>query len=164
MKDRTREAVFNLIGPIANTMHAVDLFAGTGAMGIEAVSRGASGATLIEIHEPSAKVIRDNVQALGLQDNVEVITADSFRWVKQDPALPSAPWLTFCCPPYRLYTDRLDDLMALLDQLQRRALSSSVFVVEADATFDMARLSSSAEWRFRDYPPARVAVGRLLAD
>src|SRR5205823_2176218 len=52
MKDRTREAVFNLLGPGVTGTHAIDLFAGTGALGLEAISRGAESATLIEQHFP----------------------------------------------------------------------------------------------------------------
>src|SRR5437868_14777408 len=57
MKDRVREAVFNLLGPQIAGSHAIDLFAGTGALGLEAISRGASKATFIERHLPTAKLI-----------------------------------------------------------------------------------------------------------
>ncbi len=55
MKDRLREAIFNLIGPEIRGKHAIDLFAGTGALGLEAISRGAARATLIEQHHPTAE-------------------------------------------------------------------------------------------------------------
>src|SRR5262245_47435808 len=50
MKDRVREALFNLLADAVRGKHAIDLFAGTGALGLEAISRGASGATLVERH------------------------------------------------------------------------------------------------------------------
>src|SRR5919199_1250279 len=53
MKDRVREAVFNLLGPQVSGSHAIDLFAGTGALGFEAISRGALRATFIERHYPT---------------------------------------------------------------------------------------------------------------
>ena len=59
MKDRVREAVFNLVGPTVVGSYAIDLFAGTGVLGIEAVSRGAASATLIERHFPTARAIVD---------------------------------------------------------------------------------------------------------
>ena len=52
MKNRVREALFNLIGPSIKGKHAIDLFAGTGALGLEAISRGAVSATLTEQHYP----------------------------------------------------------------------------------------------------------------
>src|SRR5438105_2010542 len=54
MKDRVREAVFNLLGPSVTGSHAIDLFAGTGALGLEALSRGAARATFIERHFPTS--------------------------------------------------------------------------------------------------------------
>src|SRR5688572_16458652 len=60
MKDRVREAVFNLLGTTVEGCYVIDLFAGTGALGLEAISRGATGATFIERHFPTAKVIEEN--------------------------------------------------------------------------------------------------------
>src|SRR6478735_6302833 len=57
MKDRVREAVFNLLGYSVEGTHVIDLFAGTGAMAIEAISRGATKAICIERHYPTAKLI-----------------------------------------------------------------------------------------------------------
>ncbi len=80
MKDRLREAVFNLIGPGIQGKHALDLFAGTGALGLEALSRGAAQATLVEQHHPTVAVIRENVAALGVQDQTEVVVGNVFVW------------------------------------------------------------------------------------
>src|SRR4051794_22495694 len=60
MKDRVREAVFNLLGKQIAGSHAIDLFAGTGALGLEALSRGAARATFIERHFLTAKLIEEN--------------------------------------------------------------------------------------------------------
>ena len=158
MKDRTREAVFNLIGPVPKATHAVDLFAGTGALGIEAISRGAASATLIEIHEPTRRVISENVANLGLISETQVVGADVFRWSLEASHLPDAPWLVFCCPPYRLFEDRRDDLIAMLDRLIRRAQPDSTIVVESDQKFDPVELPDAESWRTREYAPARVAV------
>ncbi|MCA9150657.1 MAG: RsmD family RNA methyltransferase, partial [Planctomycetales bacterium] len=73
MKDRTREAVFNLLGPRVRGMYAWDLFAGTGAMGFEAISRGAIGATLIERHIPTSKLVRENAETLEIRPIVEIV-------------------------------------------------------------------------------------------
>src|ERR1041384_3149877 len=65
MKDRVREAVFNLVE--SDGVYAIDLFAGTGALGLEAISRGASGALFIERHFPTARLVEQNAQQLGEQ-------------------------------------------------------------------------------------------------
>src|ERR1041384_2997332 len=57
MKHRTREAIFNLVSTECAGRHAIDLFAGTGALGLEALSRGAASATFIEKHVPWARVV-----------------------------------------------------------------------------------------------------------
>ena len=85
MKDRTREAVFNLLGPLSKRLHAIDLFAGTGAMGLEAISRGAWRATMIERHAPTARVIRENVETLNVADQTDIVMADAFRWGARKP-------------------------------------------------------------------------------
>src|SRR5205814_5859407 len=80
MKDRVREAVFNLLGPGVAGSHAIDLFAGTGALGLEALSRGAAQVTFIERHLPTLKLIEQNVKALGVADRAELVFGDAFHW------------------------------------------------------------------------------------
>jgi 16S rRNA (guanine966-N2)-methyltransferase len=161
MKDRTREAVFNLLGPLSKRLHAIDLFAGTGAMGLEAISRGAARATMIERHAPTARVIRENVETLNVADQTDIVMADAFRWARENPSSSEAPWLVFCCPPYRFYQERWDDLQIMIDGLLERANPESVFVVEADQQFDPALLPNADSWRVRDYAPARVGILRV---
>ncbi len=83
MKDRLREAIFNLVGPSIRGAHALDLFAGTGALALEALSRGADRATLIEQHNPTANVIRQNVAELGVDGQAEVVVGNVFIWWKR---------------------------------------------------------------------------------
>src|SRR6476661_8043397 len=72
MKDRVREAVFNLLGTQVAGSHAIDLFAGTGALGLEAISRGAAMATFIERHLPTANLIQENASAIGIAERINV--------------------------------------------------------------------------------------------
>jgi 16S rRNA (guanine966-N2)-methyltransferase len=158
MKDRVREAVFNLLGPCVEGKHAVDLFAGTGALALEAISRGAAQATLIEHHVPTAAIIRRNAAALGVDSLCQLVTADVFVWQRRRPTLGSAPWLVFSSPPYDFYVDRADDMLELLEGLIDSAPAESLFVVECDARFDLARLPEPDSWASRSYPPAVVAI------
>lgn len=66
--DRVREAVFNILGPAVEGAQVLDLFAGTGALGIEALSRGAAGAVFVEEHRASLDVLRRNLTLCGLTD------------------------------------------------------------------------------------------------
>lgn len=161
MKDRVREAVFNLLGDVTGAI-AVDLFAGTGALGFEAVSRGAKAAVFFERHFPTAAAIRHNAAALGVADACHVAAADTFVWFARGVRLPdladNGPWIVFCSPPYSLYENRLDDLLDLLKRLWAAAPPESAFAVEADERFDFGLLPEAEAWDIRSYPPAHVGL------
>ena len=161
MKERVREAVFNLLGPAVEGKHAIDLFAGTGALGFEALSRKAASATFVERHFPTAAVIKKNAEALGVADRCTVLPANTLLWAKRLPELPATPWVVFCSPPYELYVSNTDELLALIEQLQSHAPADSMFAVEADERFDFSLLPSADDWDVREYPPAVVGILRL---
>jgi 16S rRNA (guanine966-N2)-methyltransferase len=158
MKDRLREAVFNLVGPSVVGTHAIDLFAGTGALGLEAISRGAERATLIERHLPTCELIKKNAAALAIGDQVEVVFADAFTWGIRNPPPTDRPWLVFCSPPYDFYVDRRDEMLGLIERLHAGAPPGSRFVVEADERFDFALLPQAGGWDVRQYPPAVIGI------
>lgn len=160
MKDRVREAVFNLLGDVGGTC-VFDLFAGTGVLGFEALSRGATRALFFEQHFPTADRIRRSAADLGVEATCQVIAANTLLWFRREAALSSeqnCPWLVFCSPPYDLYMSRRDEVLGLIDRLWRTAPGGSRFVVEADQRFDFGSLPEATDWRLRDYPPARVGV------
>ena len=74
--DRLRETLFNVLGASVEDSLFVDLFAGTGAIGIEAISRGAREVIFIESHAASARLVRKNLESLGIRAGVEVIESD----------------------------------------------------------------------------------------
>lgn len=165
MKDRTRQAIFNLLGPALKGRFVVDLFAGTGAMAIEAISRGARSAILVERHFPTARLIRAGAEQLGIAAQVEVVASDTFHWAAQvfDPSRfpPEQPWVVFCCPPYVLYRERPREMHELLEVMASSAPPTSWLVVESDQRFDTVNLPASVAWDVRSYPPAVVSVGEV---
>ncbi len=164
MKHRLREAIFNLIGPSIRGKHAVDLFAGTGALGLEALSRGAARATLIEQHFPTAAIIRQNVAILGVEDAIELVTASVFVWQQRGGRVGPLPWVVFCSPPYDFYVDRTEQMLRLVGGLMESAPDESIFAVESDRRFDFTTLPASDAWDVRTYAPAEVGVYRKAAD
>jgi len=161
MKDRVREAVFNLIGPAVKGMHAVDIFGGTGAIAIEAISRGAVSATIIELHLPTASLLKKNLEALDLLPMCHLCKTDTFYWVKNEAEHPTkeSPWIVFCSPPYEFYVSRQTEMLDMLNRLVDLAPADSMFVIEADQRFDMMLLPRIPEPnRIRSYPPAVVAI------
>jgi 16S rRNA (guanine(966)-N(2))-methyltransferase RsmD len=97
--DRVREAIFSIIGDIAGA-RVLDLFCGTGALAIEAISRGAASATLVDTRTGTA---RRNVRALELAGRCTIVRSDARRYLRRERSRFD---LVFCDPPYKL-ADRL---------------------------------------------------------
>ncbi len=128
---RVREALFNLL---ASRMSfdgttVLDLFAGSGALGLEALSRGAASATLVERHSPSLAVARSNASALGVP--VQAIRADVLTFLRRP--LPAPFGLAFADPPYDLA--EIPDLPALV---RPHLAPGALFALEHDNRHDFA--------------------------
>lgn len=158
MKDRVREATFNLVGPAIRGKHAIDLFAGTGAIGLEAISRGAAAATFVERHVPTTRVIRENIERLGVGDRCTVAAANALLWVRQARHLPTIPWVVFCSPPWDLLVAEQAGMLEMIGEMLRRGPEESILVVEADDRFDFSLLPDAARWKVRKYPPAVIGI------
>ena len=162
MKDRVRESVFNLVGTDVKGKFVLDLFGGTGAVCLEAISRGAVGGQIVEMHFPTAKTIKKNIETLGLTDVVNLHTGNVFIWNKKRGALlQDVPWAVFICPPYEFFISRWDDLAELFSALLAEAPQGSLFVVESDQRFDwqnVKALTPDLSWDIRAYPPAVVGL------
>ena len=158
MKDRVRESLFDLLGTGVRGAIALDLFAGTGAIGFEAVSRGATRAILVERHFPTADALRRSARGLGVEDRVEVRTGDVLLWARRLPDLPrERPWIVFISPPWEFFAaghERRAELLALIDVVRRAAPAGSRIVVESDSSFAAADLPDPAAWESRPIPPA----------
>ena len=101
--DRTREAAFNLIGPVDGA-RVLDLFAGSGAMGLEALSRGASQAVFVESDRAACRTIEQNLDRLRLTGAV-VVCSDAARALAADAAAGQRYDLILVDPPYRLFSE-----------------------------------------------------------
>jgi 16S rRNA (guanine966-N2)-methyltransferase len=102
--DRLRETLFNVLGPTVSGSRFLDLFAGTGAVGIEALSRGATEAIFVENHAPAAALIRSNLESLGIRSGAQVLPVDAMRGLekvaaKRRPGDPRFDFV-FLDPPY----------------------------------------------------------------
>jgi 16S rRNA (guanine966-N2)-methyltransferase len=98
--DRLRETLFNILGPSVEDSLFVDLYAGTGAIGIEAISRGARETIFIESHAASAHLVRQNLESLGISAGVDVIEADALKGLKNLAARHLVADFIFLDPPY----------------------------------------------------------------
>jgi len=97
--DRVRESVFSIIEPLLDGAAVLDLFAGSGSLGIESLSRGSSRATFIEMDKRVLSVVRENVERLGLASLCRLIGGDALAVLKR--AVPGGPFdIAFVDPPY----------------------------------------------------------------
>jgi 16S rRNA (guanine966-N2)-methyltransferase len=107
--DRLRETLFNVLAPNIAGARFLDLFAGTGAIGIEAISRGAEEVVFIEKHPPAAALIRKNLEALGIRAGVMVMAADVLRGLEtlaaREKVTAKGFGYVFLDPPYAAAED-----------------------------------------------------------
>ena len=95
--DRVREALFNILGADIQGATLLDLFAGTGSVGIEALSRGASHVCFIDLNRQPIATIQANLRATGLEQNAEVHQADAFNYL--DRVAPGSFDYVYIAPP-----------------------------------------------------------------
>lgn len=111
--DRLRETLFNILGPAVEGAMFVDLYAGTGAVGIEALSRGARGAIFVEQHAPATALIRRNLESLGISNQAEILGMHVMRGLERLEARHAHAQFIFLDPPYAAdqeYADVLEFL------------------------------------------------------
>lgn len=133
--DRVRETLFNWLGSSLIGIRCLDLFAGTGALGLEAVSRGAACALLIEKHAPSASALKARVSTLEDASMVEVLQADAFDWLeRQSPETDTGCHdLIFLDPPFAE-----PDYQALLEKVRPLLANGGRLYLETAVTRSVA--------------------------
>ena len=134
--DRLRETLFNVLtagNPQAlENSKWLDLFAGTGAVGIEALSRGASHVTFVDSGKAAVKVVRENLKSLGIASGFEVVEADALRALRSLEQKDLRADFVFVDPPYasrELYAD-------VLSFLRASQVLAGIAIVEHDKRFD----------------------------
>jgi 16S rRNA (guanine966-N2)-methyltransferase len=97
--DRVRESVFGILDPILAGARVLDLFAGSGALGLESLSRDAEAATFVEIEPRVLRVVKANVERLGVGDRSRLVRRDATRLL--EGPIPGGPFdVVFVDPPY----------------------------------------------------------------
>jgi 16S rRNA (guanine966-N2)-methyltransferase len=137
--DRLRETLFNVLGAGISNSRFLDIFAGTGAVGIEALSRGASHATFIENHAPSATLIRKNLASLKINSGITIIRADALCALetleaKINSDAPGYDYI-FVDPPYAAVADYSHVVQYL--GASRLLDNNGILIVEHRKTFSL---------------------------
>jgi 16S rRNA (guanine(966)-N(2))-methyltransferase RsmD len=154
--DRVKEALFNIIGTQINGANFLDLFSGTGSIGIEALSRGANRAVLVELNRRAVQTIRRNLEITGLGDRAVIRQTDVFSFLKRAPTQHYN--YIYIAPPQckGLWLDTLKALnsnpvwiptgttvIVQIDPVERKE-----FVLEHLAEFDRRRYGNTLLWFF----------------
>lgn len=108
--DRVRETIFNWLAPVIHGARCLDLFAGSGALGLEALSRGAAFTTFVDAHKKATQALQDHLALLNADDKGEVIQIDSVKFLKNNAQQYD---VIFLDPPYHL--DLMQKVVPLLE-------------------------------------------------
>jgi 16S rRNA (guanine966-N2)-methyltransferase len=114
VSDRVREGLFSSLGDRLEDARVLDLYAGTGALGIEALSRGAEEAVFVDRSPEAVAAVRDNLARTGLGDHAAVRRSDVRGFLEREPADPKGFDLVFLDPPYESGGSELDPVLELL--------------------------------------------------
>nr|WP_325176714.1 16S rRNA (guanine(966)-N(2))-methyltransferase RsmD [Paenibacillus alkalitolerans] len=131
--DKVKEALFSMIGPYFDGGEALDLFAGSGGLGIEALSRGMDKAVFIDIDKKSVDTIRDNVQAAKVEERTEIFRSEAAKALRALAKRSKAFDLVFLDPPYRMKD--IPDYLAYMEE-NGLVRDGATIVVEHEASFE----------------------------
>src|SRR5690348_4893586 len=134
-----REALFSILGNAVPDRPFFDVFAGTGVVGLEAISRGARQVTFIERDFRLIADLEGHLRRFGVEDAATITRTDVYRWAERWRA-PEEPATVFLSPPFADFTRRADDLLQLVVWLQERLHPGSVLVLQAEQAPAVAAL------------------------
>jgi len=147
-----KQAIFNLVGPGIEGAQVLDLFAGSGALGIEALSRGAAAVTFVDHQPRGLAILRQNLDVLGLRERARIVRGDVVRWLEASPDTVKQAVVVFLAPPYDDAV--LDRTLKVLD----RSVEGATVVAEHSRRQVMPMLSRLQVDRQRRYGDTMVTV------
>ena len=141
--DRVKQSLFDILTPLLENARVYDCFAGTGSMGLEALSRGARHVTYFELDPSARALLQRNIETLQVQQRSVVISADLFGWFGNPANAPSPDKkidLIFFDPPYRFVREREADLRATAKVIASVFLNPGGTIVFRHDAEDVLRL------------------------
>ena len=130
--DRVKEALFNIIGVDIQDAIILDLFGGSGSVGLEALSRGANLAQFIELNNKAYAILKDNIDKTGCAGNARLLKADAFKYIHQEKELQFD--YIFIAPPQ--YHGMWKDALMQLDQEAQLLVEDGWIIVQIDPVED----------------------------
>ena len=149
-----KEAIFNIIGPGIAGVRVLDLFAGSGALGIEALSRGAASVTFVDREPRGLAILRQNLDTLDLKARSNIVRSEVVRWLEASPDEIKRAGVVFMDPPYEDLA--LDRALKVID----REVSDATVLVEHSRRHRLPALARLHVDRERRYGDTMVTVFR----
>jgi 16S rRNA (guanine966-N2)-methyltransferase len=159
--DRVKENLFNILGTDVIDATVLDLFAGAGSVGIEALSRGAKHATFVELNDDALKTIRANLQLTKLTNKATVVRENVYRFLKKPPQTPFD--MIYVAPPQ--YKEMWKETLNLLDARPQWLSDEGILVVQIHPVeFEELELQSFVLKDQRKYGSTLLCFYSKLAD
>jgi 16S rRNA (guanine966-N2)-methyltransferase len=149
-----KQAIFNMVGRSIEGAEVLDLFAGSGALGIEALSRGAARVTFVDQQPRGLAILRQNLEALGFKERANIVRADVVRWLEAAPEAVKSARFVFLDPPYDDVV--LDRALRVLD----REVEDAIVLAEHSRRQQPPQLARLKVDRERRYGDTMVTVYR----
>jgi 16S rRNA (guanine(966)-N(2))-methyltransferase RsmD len=145
-----REALFSILGNAVPDRPFFDIFAGTGVVGLEALSRGASSATFVERDFRVAADIGRHLQEFGVEEQASLVRADVYRWAERWQP-PAEPVNVFLSPPFSDFERRPAELLGVIELILQKVQDGSVLVVQSERHAAFDELLPAGAWERRRY-------------
>lgn len=153
MSDKMRGAVFSMLGDIEG-LTLLDAFAGSGAMSIEAISRGAKSAIAIDIDKSAVETIKKNAQYLGLENYLKAIRANVSGWSDNNPAAQFD--IVSCDPPY----DKLQ--LSLLQKLAKHVKKDGIYILSWPGKLEAPEFMHLKKLQSKNYGDSQLVFYRKI--
>lgn len=154
MSEKARGAIFNSLGDISG-LTVLDAFAGSGALAFEAISRGAKQALVIEVDKTAQSVIKNNIESLKIQDQVDAVRANAKAWSNRHPE--NLFDIVICDPPY-------DDIQyAIIRKLTKHVKQDGIFVISLPGNHEQLNLEGLQVVQDKDYGDAQLVFYRRIS-
>jgi len=152
--DKVKESVFNIIQFDIEGRRVLDLFAGTGQLGIEALSRGALNAVFVDSRPDACKLIKDNLKLCGFSDSAAVYTRDALRFLENGDRFD----LIFVDPPYdKLLAKKILTKIIEFDKLN----TNGIIICETEAN-DVSPYVFTPDYQQKEYKYGNVKITRIM--
>lgn len=150
--DRVKEAIFSMIAGYIPDAQVLDMFAGSGALSFEMISRGAAHAVLTDKDKRSVEVIKRNIEALGFESVCDVVNTSCFDWLRQNTQKFD---VIFLDPPYNKgFIEESLDAIVKADALS----ADGIIVLESDNTDFRSEFPGLAMWKQKRYGRTYITV------